>query len=140
MNVIAEDFKHGDNFTIGHFCVIEPDVVVGNNVSIGSHVIIKSGCRIGNYVVLKDTCGLGRGVTLKDRVFISPRVTFIVVSHDRESYIGTIVCEDCFIGTGAIIGLGVYILPKVIIGAMTFVNKDISKSGTYIGCPARRLK
>lgn len=140
MNIIAEDFKHGENFQIGHFCVIEPDVIVGDNFNIGSNVIIKSGCRIGNNVTMKDTCGLGRGVTLKNRVFISPLVAFIVVNHSKEPIIGTVIEDDCFIGAGSIIGIGIHIPSKTIIGAMTFVNKDIIKSGTYVGCPARRIR
>jgi acetyltransferase-like isoleucine patch superfamily enzyme len=79
-------------------------------------------------------------VTLKDRVFISPRVTFIVVNHKKESITGTCIYEDCFIGVGTIIGMGVLILPKVIVGAMAFVNKNIIEAGTYVGCPVRRIK
>jgi UDP-2-acetamido-3-amino-2,3-dideoxy-glucuronate N-acetyltransferase len=140
MNSIAKDFKFGANFKIGHFCVIEDDVIVGDNVDIGSHVIIKSGCRIGNDVTLKDTCGLGRGVTLKDRVFVSPRVTFIVVNHNKESVLGTVIGDDCFIGTGALIGLGVRIIGRTIIGAMSFVNNHILSQGTYVGVPVRKIR
>jgi acetyltransferase-like isoleucine patch superfamily enzyme len=90
--------------------------------------------------VLKDTCGLGRSVTLKDRVFVSPRVTFIVVNQYKESITGTVIESDCFIGTGAIIGLGIYIANWVTVGAMSFVNKHIAEAGTYVGCPVRRIK
>lgn len=58
---IADDFKHGEDFSCG-FCVrIEKDVVVGDNVTIGDFVLLKSGTRLGDRSVVEDHCVVQSG-------------------------------------------------------------------------------
>ena len=47
-NEIDPSFKHGENLKIGKYCVIEEDVIVGDDVEIGYFVLLKKGTRIGN--------------------------------------------------------------------------------------------
>lgn len=45
-----------------------------------------------------------------------------------------------YIGTGAVIKEKISICDDVIIGALSFVNKDITEPGTYVGSPVRKIK
>ena len=59
---------------------------------------------------------------------------------EKKSIGGAQVGEDCFIGTNAVLQHGISIGNKVIIGAMSFVNKDCEAESTYMGIPAFKKK
>jgi len=155
---IHKSFKFGKDFTIGKFCVIEDDVIVGDNVDIGHYVLLKKGTRIGNntsidsYVrssgenSIGNNCTIRYGATIakdviiRDNVFISPNVMTIFSDpkgkHGKPTFIGS----NVFIGTAAVINSGVVIRDYVIIGAMSYVNMDCkTMGGTYVGQPAKYL-
>jgi len=151
---IADDFKHGKNFTCGSFVKIDKDVVVGDNVTIENYVLLKSGTRIGNnvfvdsYVRSSGNNQIGNNVTLRfgstvakaltieDDVFISPNVMTIYSRHTGEAVTGTVIGKGCHIGTAAVIGPGVKIVSDAVIGAQAYVSKNITEPGVYVGVPA----
>lgn len=153
---IADDFKHGENFKCGSFVVIEENCEVGDNVSIGPFCHFKPKTKIGNnvkidsYVKSSGQNSIGSGVTLRynttiareviieDDCYISPNVMTNYQRADGGHTGGTVIGAGTFVGTGTVIHHGIKIAPKTIIGAMSFVNKDILEPGTYIGVPARR--
>ena len=51
---------------------------------------------------------------------------------------GANIGENCFIGTNAVLQHGITIQNDVIIGAMSFVNKDCDPKSTYLGVPATK--
>jgi len=53
---IAGDFRHGDGFEHGLQCIIDPDVVVGDDVKLGHRVHLASGTRILDDVEIADDC------------------------------------------------------------------------------------
>ena len=144
--------KHGKNFKIGEFCVIEKDVWIGNNVTIKNFVELRAGTVIGNdvyidsyvrssgqnvignNVILRFGCTIARLVSIQDGVFIAPNVMTIYDVNKGVTTIG----KNCKIYTGTVIGAGVTIGNDVIIGAQAFVNKDCFEPGIYIGVPARK--
>ena len=162
-NMIADDFKHGKNFEMGHFCFIEPDVIVGDDVELGHYVHLKSGtrmmndvkfadhckttglCIIGNHVnVRTDTC-ISKSVIVDDWEFIGAGV---MSSHTKNVYHGRPGMEKCQlitrIGYGSIIGsrtnlmAGITIAPGVIVGYDSNVIKDLDvPHSIYLGHPAR---
>jgi acetyltransferase-like isoleucine patch superfamily enzyme len=151
--MIHSSFKHGKNFKIGDYCVIEKDVWVGNNVTIKNFVELRAGTVIGNdvyidsyvrssgqnvignNVILRFGCTIARLVSIQDGVFIAPNVMTI---HDENKGV-TIIGENCKIFTGAVIGAGVIIAKDIIVGAQAFVNKNCTEPGIYIGVPARKI-
>ncbi len=156
-NVIHPSFKHGANFKIGHFCVIEEDCAVGDDVNIQNYVLLKKGTRIGNkayvdsYVRSSGDNYVGDNVTLRfgatvarkvwvgNGVFISPNVMTIYSKYTGEKSKGTLIDNGSFIGTAAVIGPNVRIGENVVIGSMAYVHKDCLEEGTYVGIPAKKI-
>ena len=156
-NIIKSNIT-GINIKIGEFNIIEEDVIIGKNVTIGNYVylargtIIGDNCFIDSYVKSSGNNKIGDNVTLRynatvaknccigRRTYISPNVMTIYTEPDGSVLGNITIGNDCFIGTNAVIGSGVIICDKVIIGAMSYVNKDVIREGTYAGIPTRRIK
>ncbi len=106
----------GSHVTIGEGTVVMANSVINTCASVGIHCIVNSGA-----IVEHDN-------TLGDYVHISPRVALggtVTVGNETHIGIGATVknnleiCENCTIGAGAM------------------VVKNINKSATYIGVPAK---
>jgi len=155
---IHPSFRHGKNFKIGKYVIIQEDCEVGDDVRIENFVLLKTGTkmgnniyvdsyvrssginRIGNNVTIRFGSTIAREVTVEDDVFISPNVMTIYSTHKGERKGGTVIGRGAFIGTNAVLGPGVRIGPGVVIGAMAFVTKDCLEPGIYVGIPARKLE
>lgn len=153
MNSIHPSFRHGKNFKIGKYCVIDKDVWVGDNVRLRNFVELREGTVIGNDVyidsyvrssgnnvindgvVLRFGVTIARIVTVGSGTFIAPNVMTIHNASKGPTVIG----ENCKIFTAAVIGGGILIVDNVTIGAQAFVNKNCEEPGIYIGVPARRI-
>ena len=161
---IAEDFRYGDNLTLGEYVIVEPNVVVGNGVKIGHRVTLKSGTMIGDNSIIDDhcmttgACFIGNNVNIRsgaiiskatiieDYCFIGPGVITNHtkhVSHGREEKIPdrqllTYIRFGSIVGSQASILAGVSIGPQVIVGGGTVVVKDLEEKGVYVGSPAKK--
>jgi acetyltransferase-like isoleucine patch superfamily enzyme len=138
--VIDEGCEFGDNVTIGPFCHFKANTIVGSNVKIDSYVKSSGQNKIGNNVTLRYNATIAREVVVEDGCYISPNVMTNYQTADGGKQGGTVIGEGTFVGTGTVIHHGVRIAPGCKIGAMSFVNKDITEAGTYIGIPARKIK
>ena len=158
-NTIADDFVYGENFKCDSFCIIEPGVIVFDNVRLRSYVELRTGtmigsdcyidsgvrssgkCHVGNGVTLRYGVIIARGCRIGHRSYICPQVMFNNVDHEGNQAGGATVGDDCFIGTNATIGAGITIAPRTVIGAKALVLKDIKDpGGVWVGIPARRIK
>ena len=158
-SIISPAAQIADDVEIGHFCIVEDDVVIGprtvikNNVEIRSGTRIGSGCyldsgvkisgdvEIGDDVVLRYDAIIARGCRIGNRTYVSPQVMFQNLDHQREPVGGARIGEDCFIGTNVCFGVGLVIADRTVIGAKSLVTRSITESGwIYIGVPARRHK
>ena len=160
-NIIHPSFKHGISFEIGNFCIIEEDVVVGDNVKIENYVLLKSGTVIGDntfidsYVrssgdnLIGNDCTIRYGATIAkeveihNEVFISPNVMTIYSdpkgTSNKTISMHTVIHNGVYIGTSAIIGKCVEIYSDITVGAMSYVKESLFISGTYVGVPAKLL-
>jgi len=164
LNVINKSFKHGRNFKIGAFSVIESDVVVGDDVNIGHHCILKSGTRFGNNIDFADYCKttgicyvgndvnirtgscISKSVIIEDKAFIGAG---IMSSHTKNIYhqrpdvpkrqLITRIGYGAIIGSSVNLSAGVRIADNAIIGYDSLVMKDVLESAIYVGRPLRRI-
>ncbi|MCX6148235.1 MAG: acetyltransferase [Candidatus Kapabacteria bacterium] len=129
-------FKNASSIGFSFPTIISPTAIVNENVEIGDAttvfdgVIINSESIIGKGVILNTNSTIEHDCQIDDFVHIAPSVTLSGnVKIGRYS----------MIGVGSTIVQGVQITEKVIVGAGSVVIKDILESGTYVGCPARRI-
>jgi UDP-3-O-[3-hydroxymyristoyl] glucosamine N-acyltransferase len=139
-NVIGENVYFGNNVEIGHHCIIEDYVTIGNNVVLQGNVKIASGSTIRDGCILKHGTIITNGALLKRNVFMGPNTITLGGTHKRETIHGTVIGENCYIGGGSQIAANTKICDNVVVGALTFVNKDITEPGTYVGIPAKKIK
>ena len=117
--------------------LVDPSVLYSRRVKIGEGTIICAGSivtvdiEIGNHVIINLDCTIGHDSRIKDFVTLYPSVN---VS-------GNVLLGECTeLGTGMQIIQGKKVAPNTIIGAGSVVVRDIAESGTYVGCPAKRIK
>jgi acetyltransferase-like isoleucine patch superfamily enzyme len=153
----------------GQFCLIAPDVKLGQDVLIYNFVNlygceIGDGTRIGSFVEIQKGAVVGRnckvsshsficeGVTIADEVFIGHGVIFINDKYPRATtadgslqseadwqVVKTVVERGASIGSGATILCGVTIGEEAIIGAGALVTRDVPARTSVAGNPARAL-
>ena len=105
---------------------------IGNYIACNT-VIINT--KIGNY------CSIAPGVQIGGMqhsywwLSTSPRLSDQCISN-KETTIG----NDVWIAAGSIIKQGITIGDGAVIGAMSFVNKDIPENTIYFGSPAKFFK
>ncbi|MEJ8842201.1 acyltransferase [Lacibacter sp. H375] len=119
----------GDDCFVGPFTEIQKGVVIGNKCRIQSHSFI---CEL---VTIGDDCFIGHGVMFINDTFSEGKPA----GGDHSKWKKTDIGNHVSIGSNATI-LPVSICDDVVIGAGAVVTKDIKKSGTYAGNPAKRLR
>lgn len=157
-NIIHDSFKHGRNFKIGHFCIIEKEVYIGDNVEICNYVLLKEGTKIGNNVfidsyvrssgsnmiisgaIIRYGATIAKNVVVGENAFISPNVMTIYITHDKKTKERTFIGARAFIGTAAVIGPGITIGKDVVIGANSYVTKNCLDGKIYFGSPAKKIR
>ncbi len=158
---IAKDFKHGDGFDFGLQCIIDPDVVVGDDVELGHRVHLASGTRVLDDVEIADDCVttgislLGNHVRVRTGSCISKSVIVddwcfvaagIMSSHTKNVYHARPRAPKKQLitrfGYGSVIGsrtntsAGITIAPGVIAGYGAHVVFDLdTPHGIYYNSP-----
>lgn len=105
------------------------DVHVGINTWIGPNVILdgNGGLEIGSY------CSISAGV----QIYSHDSVKWAISGgKEKYQYAKTIIEDNCYIGPNVIIAMGVRIGKGSIIGANSFINKDIPEYSKAYGNPA----
>ena len=113
--------KHGKNTKHGYNVFYPANFALGHGADIGWGSFIHAGAGVE----------VGRGVQVGGGTYI-----YSVSSIDGKR--GRVVIEDnAKIGANSVIMPGVTIGECAVVGAMSFVNKDVPKTGTVMGVPAR---
>lgn len=121
---------------MSYFQLIHPLASIGEDVSIGlgaqvmQFSAVTSNITIGDFPIINIYAGIGHDCIVGDYFTASPRST--LASNN-------IVGHHVSLGVGASVLPGVAICDDVIIGAGSVVTKNITKPGTYVGMPARKI-
>lgn len=103
---------------IGEGSIICPNVVITTNVKLSRHVLVNYNTTIGHDTII------GNFSTI----------------NPNSSIAGNCKIQDSvFIGSGSSVREKINIISRSIIGMGSVVVKDIFKSGTYVGVPAKEL-
>jgi len=106
------------------------DVQVGEGTWIGPFTVLdgRGGLRIGKY------CSISAGVQLYSHDTVKWALTGGVADEERQP---TSVGDCCYIGPLSVISRGVIVGDHSVIGAKSFVKRDVPPFSIAIGCPAR---
>jgi acetyltransferase-like isoleucine patch superfamily enzyme len=126
----AEFYGFGKGTSCYNNVLILGDVSVGENTWIGPNVVLDgtAGLEIG------DHCSISAGVQIYTHNTVNWSTSLGLEPTDTAP---TKVGSGVYIGPNSIIQMGVTIEDKAVIGAMSFVNKDVLRNSTVFGCPAK---
>lgn len=130
----GEDGKH---IEVMHNSYISTDSSIGDYTYIGFNCFITKAL-IGRYCSIANDVAIGQGEHNLNRVSTS--------SHFYSDSYNELVKEDCVIGDdvwiahGSIIRRGVTIGTGAVVGANSFVNKDVPPFAVVAGNPARIIR
>lgn len=108
--IIGNDVEIGSGSVVMAGAIINPGTVIGKSVIINTASSVDHDCYIGNYGHVSVGAHIAGTVNIGMRTWVGAGA--IVINNIN-------ICSDCMIGAGAV------------------VVKDISKTGTYVGIPAR---
>ena len=122
----AKFYGFGEGTSYYNNCLILGDVKVGKNTWIGPNTILdgKGGLIIGDF------CAISAGVQIYSHINVNWATS---LGQFPEEYAPVTIGNGVFIGPNSIIQIGVNIGDKAIIGAMSFVNKNIPENGKWYG-------
>jgi virginiamycin A acetyltransferase len=112
------------------------DIIIGDNCYINSGTVIYSGHGIimANWVLIAANCTLSASnheFGSKDKTVYDQRF--------KPSRGGIIIEEDVWIGANTVISDGAILRKGAIIGACSFVNKEVEPYGIYAGNPLKKI-
>jgi sugar O-acyltransferase (sialic acid O-acetyltransferase NeuD family) len=99
-----------------------PDLIVGDNCSIGAGSMCGPSVKIGNDVMINPGACLGHDVVIKDHCFIASR-TVILGAATVEPY--------CVLGANSTILDGVTVARECVIGAGAVIHENTKERGVY---------
>ena len=124
MKYVSEKSKIASGVTIGHFVVIDDEVVIGTNCIIGSNVVIHVGTIIADNVRIDDNTVIGK----------QPMRSVNSIFTDEEKLLPAKISEGCLIGAGVIIYCGCTIGEKTLIADTAVIRENVTVgSKTIIG-------
>ncbi|HJP61091.1 MAG TPA: acyltransferase [Gemmatimonadaceae bacterium] len=126
----AKEYGFGEGTSCYDSALILGDVDVGKHVWIGPNVILdgSGGLVIGDYV------SISAGVQIYTHHTVRWAISGGVEDFERAP---TKIGSHVFIGPNTVIQMGVTIGDRVVIGAMSLVNRDIPSDCRAWGTPAR---
>jgi acetyltransferase-like isoleucine patch superfamily enzyme len=124
---VRERAEIGAGATIGSFASVDPEVLVGERVSVQTR------------------CYLARGTTIEDDAFLGPGVT--IANDDTmgrhapgESPRGALLRRACRVGAGVTIRPGIEIGEEAFVAAGAVVVADVPPRAVVMGVPARVVR
>lgn len=133
-----------DSTRVWQFCVVMSGAKIGENCNICSHCLIENDVVMGNNVTLKCGVYLWDGIRIEDNVCIGANVTFTNDKYPRSkqpfNLLPITIKKGASIGAGAVVLGGVTIGEKAMIGVGSIVTHDVPAGELWYGNPARFIR
>ena len=126
----ATSLGFGAGTSIYHLSYVYGDVSVGENTWIGPYTLLdgSGGLRIGSY------CSISAGVQIYSHNTVKWAISAGNAPYERGA---TEIGDCCFLGPHTVVAMGVTIAPHCVVGAHSFVNRDVPEYSIVVGTPAR---
>ena len=122
----------GEGSSVYDSCLVLGDVIVGKNVWIGPYTILDGS---GGGLTIGDNCDICAGVQIYTHSTVNR-----VINHGETEKAPVKIGNNVYIGPNVIISMGCQIGDRVVIGANSFVNKDIPANSKAFGTPAKIIE
>jgi acetyltransferase-like isoleucine patch superfamily enzyme len=132
--------ERGDNaaaYGFGEGTTMYDNVLVLGDVRVGRHTWIGPGCILdgsGGGLQIGDWCSISAGVQIYTHHTVNRSIS---LGERPVEYAPTKIGNGVYIGPNAIVQMGVTVGDKAVIGANSFVNRDVPSDAKVFGCPAR---
>ena len=117
--------------------LVHPNATISRRVTLGAGTVVMAGVIINSDAVIGNGCIINTGASVDHDCRAADYVHISVGAHVA----GTCrIGEHTWIGAGATVSNNISICNDCMIGAGSVVVRNIAESGTYVGCPAKRIK
>jgi acetyltransferase-like isoleucine patch superfamily enzyme len=141
--VIFPDVTIGEGTRLGNFVMIRSATRIGERCTIGSYVDIEGEVIVGSHVSLQSGCYITRGVVIEDDVFCGPRVITMNdkrICHRRPALTfvrnAPRILRAARVGGGSVLLPGITVGENAFVGAGSVVTKDVPDGVIVAGNPA----
>nr|WP_321260210.1 acyltransferase [uncultured Pseudodesulfovibrio sp.] len=129
----AEMLGFGKGASIYNSSLVFGDVKVGENVWIGPFTILDAHAEI---IEIGDSCSISSGV----HIYTHDSVIHALSGRKKPLQSSPVSIGECsYIGAQSIIGAGVSIGSHCVVGANSFVNRDVPPKTIVAGSPAKKI-
>lgn len=111
----------------------------GENIVVGSNCQINENVKLDN-VLISDYVMIAPGVTILGKMHEHSQIDLPMILQGEKEVRQTLIEDDVWIGTNAIIMPGLKIKKGCIIAAGAVLTKDTEPFGIYAGIPARMIR
>lgn len=120
--------------TIPTVTLVHPDAVISRRVTLGEGTVVMAGAVVNSDAVIGNGCIINTGASVDHDCKIADYVHISVGAHVAGT---CVIGKRTWVGAGATVSNNVSICEDCMIGAGAVVVKDITRTGTYIGVPAK---
>lgn len=108
------------------------DVEVGEHTWIGPYTLLDGSGRL----TIGSWCSISSGVQIYTHNTVKWALSGGAAQYEHAA---TTIGDCCFIGPLCVVAMGVTIGPRCVIGAHSFVNRDLPAGSIAVGAPARTV-
>ncbi|MDX6633785.1 MAG: hypothetical protein QOG09_1459 [Solirubrobacterales bacterium] len=143
--ILHDGVRIGDGCRIGDQSQIRKGVSVGAGSLVGRGTAVDPDVTIGERVSIQTNCYVAAGSVLEDDVFVGPGVTF---TNDNTMgrhapgmpLTGATLRRACRVGGGVVLCPGVEIGEEAFVAAGAVVIADVAPRAVVMGVPARKVR
>jgi acetyltransferase-like isoleucine patch superfamily enzyme len=136
-DLLSERADNAEAYGFGEGTTMYDNVLVLGQVAVGRHTWIGPGCILdgsGGGLRIGDHCSISAGVQIYTHHTVDRSLS---MGADPIAYAPTMIGDGVYLGPNVVVQMGVTIGNRVVVGANSFVNRDIGDGLKAFGTPAR---